>query len=272
MRDGAAAYARLAAAGATASRLGSAFITLVEPHLGCERAYNRWYEDDHFFSPGAMAMPWWFAGRRWVATRPLRELRVASSPAFAHPVQAGCYLATYWITADHWGDQWAWLSTAAPRLQTEDRMFAERTHVHTAFFDHLFTVAGDGGGPRAIHALDHPYPGLVLEVVDGPRDAVVRWLSEEHLPSRVADPSVGQCVTFVPRAWPEDELWFEAPAVVADRVVLLWFLGCDPRECWDRLFANGAERVGSGGCGELAFLAPFVPTLPGTDRYVDELR
>jgi len=24
--------------------------------------------------------------------------------------------------------------------------------------------------------------------------------------------------------------------------------------------------------GELAFLAPFIPTVPGTDRYVDELR
>lgn len=267
----AAAYARLAAVGDTGSRLGSAFITLVEPHPGHEHAYNRWYEDDHFYSPGAMAMPWWFAGRRWVATQSLRELRAPARSSFADPVQAGCYLGTYWITAGHWRDQWAWLGAAARRLGGEDRMFAERTHVHTAFFDHLFTCAREGG-PREIHALDHPYAGLVLEVLDGPRDRVRRWLADEHVPRRVADPAVGQCVAFAPRAWPADELWFDAPAVVEDRVILLWFLRVDPRECWQGLFDDETAAVVRGCAGALSFVAPFVPTLPGTDRYVDELR
>ncbi len=43
--------------------IGGALITMVEPHVGHERAYNRWYEDDHFYA-GAMCMPWMFAGRR----------------------------------------------------------------------------------------------------------------------------------------------------------------------------------------------------------------
>ncbi len=51
-------------------RLGSMLFTLVEPHRGHELAYNRWYETDHFYA-GCMMGPWLFAGRRWVATRPL---------------------------------------------------------------------------------------------------------------------------------------------------------------------------------------------------------
>ena len=59
-------YSTLPGEGPYDVAIGSALITMVEPHEGHEHAYNRWYEDDHFYS-GAMAMPWMFAGRRWVA-------------------------------------------------------------------------------------------------------------------------------------------------------------------------------------------------------------
>jgi hypothetical protein len=36
--------------------IGGALITMVEPNPGREHAYNRWYEDDHFYS-GAMQGP-----------------------------------------------------------------------------------------------------------------------------------------------------------------------------------------------------------------------
>ena len=58
-------------------RLGSMLFTLVEPHRGHEVAYNRWYERDHFYA-GCMVGPWLFAGRRFVATRPLKDLRFGS--------------------------------------------------------------------------------------------------------------------------------------------------------------------------------------------------
>ncbi|MDT0470400.1 hypothetical protein RM764_47190, partial [Streptomyces sp. DSM 41699] len=63
-----AGYAELAAVGPYGVRPGHALITMVEPHPGHEYAYNRWYEDDHYYA-GAMAMPWMSAGRRWVATK-----------------------------------------------------------------------------------------------------------------------------------------------------------------------------------------------------------
>ena len=67
-------YSTLPAEGPYDVEIGSALITMVEPHEGHEHAYNRWYEDDHFYS-GAMAMPWMFAGRRWVAPTDLQALR-----------------------------------------------------------------------------------------------------------------------------------------------------------------------------------------------------
>lgn len=43
-------YGELASAGPYGVRPGHALITMVEPHPGHEFAYNRWYEDDHFYS------------------------------------------------------------------------------------------------------------------------------------------------------------------------------------------------------------------------------
>jgi hypothetical protein len=266
----ASAYAALAARGGTRSALGSAFVSLVEPHPGHERAYNRWYEDDHFYSPGALAMPWWFAGRRWVATRELRELRAPARSAVADPVTQGCYLGTYWITAGHWEDQWAWLGTAVGRLRAEGRMFDERTHVHTAFYDHIRTLGPGPAGPRDFQSLDHPYAGLVLEIVDGRRAELTEWMVDEHAPAILEETAAAMCIAFTPRPWPPGSLWFDNAATPEDRLALLWFLAADPRDRWE--FADEAARVAAGGFGSTEFLAPFIPTVPGTDRYVDELR
>ena len=71
---------------------GSALFTLVDPNRGHEVAYNRWYERDHFYA-GCMIGPWLFAGKRWVATRALKDLRF---PAGDTPVasSAGLKLKT----------------------------------------------------------------------------------------------------------------------------------------------------------------------------------
>jgi hypothetical protein len=265
-------YAELGGQDATASAVGSAFITLVEPHLGHEHSYNRWYEDDHYYSAGAMAAPWWMAGRRWVATRELRDLRVPQSSPLANPVDAGCYLGTYWISVEHWEDQWAWLGKAVSRLSDADRMFSDRTHVHTAFYDLLGTVRRDPRGPTELHALDHPFNGLVVEVIDAGAEggqALRSWLLDEHLPAVVPDSQAGLVVAFAPRPWPPGDLWFDAAPTPEGRIALLWFIDCDPRKCWSALFGPEAR---AGRRGQTVFLAPFIPTVPGTDRYVDELR
>ncbi|KPI17788.1 hypothetical protein OK074_8119 [Actinobacteria bacterium OK074] len=272
-----AAYAELAAVGPYGVGVGHALITMVEPHPGHEYAYNRWYEDDHYYA-GAMAMPWMFAGRRWVATRELQLLRRPEKSAVAEPVTTGCYLSTYWITDGRYDDHMRWTVAINRRLNHDARVYRDRTHVFTAFQDRVTTVYRDGAaGPRDVHALDHPYAGLVLEVVDAEtpdaRPELLEWLRTRHLPKRLAGSPAALVTVFHPTPLPGDRMTYVKQVEAVDtRLTLLWFLEADPRECWTAHFAELPETVGESGLGRVELLAPFIPTVPGTDRYVDLLR
>jgi hypothetical protein len=52
----------------------------------------------------------------------------------------------------------------------------------------------------------------------------------------------------------------------------LWFLDRDPFVCFPSTFDAHIAALKASGKGELRFCGPFVPTVVGTDRYVDELR
>ncbi|MEO8695756.1 MAG: hypothetical protein ABI658_19715, partial [Acidimicrobiales bacterium] len=77
-------------------KVGSMLLTMVDPVRGFEREYNRWYERDHFYG-GCMIGPWLYAGSRWVAPRELKNLRWPTNGNVAEPVDAGSYVAIYWI-------------------------------------------------------------------------------------------------------------------------------------------------------------------------------
>jgi len=272
------------------TRLGSALITMVEPHPGHERAYNRWYEDDHFYA-GVMVGPWTFAGRRWVATRDLQMLRYPEDSPIARPVTAGCYLSLFWFTAGHHDDavRWGLLTQRDGLRPFPSRGFDERTHIFTAFSRFEFGRVRDEGPMRPEHALDHPFRGLVVEVVEpapgAERPVLMRWLQEEFIPTQLAGSPVAQCLAFSPD--PPTELAGEitrrivaesgvAPSQPSDDqhrqlLTLLWFLQVDPREWWS-VFGRHGTIIESSGAGRLLFAGPFIPTVPGTELYVDELR
>ncbi|WP_157165935.1 hypothetical protein [Streptomyces typhae] len=270
-------YGELAAVGPYGVRPGHALITMVEPHPGQEYAYNRWYEDDHYYA-GAMAMPWMYAGRRWVATRDLQLLRFPAESAVARPVTAGCYLSTYWITEGRYADHMKWTVGINKRLNRDSRVHHARTHVFTAFQDHEATVYRDGAaGPRDFHALDHPYRGLVLEVVDAAeperRAELLEWLVARRLPRALEGSPAAMVVIFRPTPLPGDRMTYVKQVEGVDtRLTLLWFLECDPRDCWAEHFAPLADPAAASGPGRVELVAPFIPTVPGTDRYVDQLR
>ena len=268
-------YATLPAEGPYDVAIGSALITMVEPHPGHEHGYNRWYEDDHFYS-GAMAMPWMFAGRRWVATRDLQLLRYPDDSVVAQPVTSGCYLSTYWITAGRYRDHLRWTVATNARLLPDGRVFQERTHVFTAFQDYAGVVYRDGElGPRDIHALNYPYQGLVLEVVDATtpdqRAALLEWLRTTHLPEVLAGSPASMACLFHPFPLPPGATYVQDVPGGDARVTVLWFLEQDPRACWSH-FSGLAEPVAAAGLGRVEFVGPFIPTIPGTDVYVDQLR
>lgn len=270
-------YAELASVGPYGVRPGHALITMVEPHPGHEYAYNRWYEDDHYYA-GAMAMPWMNAGRRWVATRELQLLRYPEKSAVAQPVTAGCYISTYWITDGRYDDHMKWTVGINKRLNRDGRVYQDRTHVFTAFQDHAATVYRDGAaGPRDHHALDHPYRGLVVEVIDaeGPerREELLEWLRSRHLPKRLAGSPAAMVTVFRPTPLPGDRMSYVKQVEGVDtRLTLLWFLEADPALCWEDHFTGLDTAVHESGLGRVELVAPFIPTIPGTDTYVDRLR
>jgi len=272
------AYTDLARASTHTIGIGGALISLVEPHPGAERAYNRWYEDDHYYA-GALYMPWMFAGRRFVATRELQRLRHPDPSPIASPLAAGCYLHLYWITPNHVDDHIRWSVSTNVVLRAEGRIHLERTHVYTSFQDHVGSFDRSPAGPRDFHALDHSYTGLVMEVIDAregsSRAALDAWLRSDYLPwlHRAPDDPIGNSVWFAPRPLPGDK-----QPDVADipglehRITLLHFLDRDPRDVWAERFAKNGERVATMGNASIVFAAPFIPVVHGTDRYVDELR
>jgi hypothetical protein len=257
-------------------RIGGALITMVEPHPGHERAYNRWYEDDHFYA-GATAGPWMFAGRRYVATRDLQLLRYPDDSPVAQPVTTGCYISLYWTTAGHHRDAVRWGAlTMRDSLYPRGRGFDDRTHVYTAFHQFELAVLRDGPPMRAEHALDHPFAGLAVEVLEPAaghsRADVLEWLSTAFLAPQLAGSPVAMALAFSPEPMPAERTAYayDMPGVDT-RVTLLFFLQADPRACWSRFAAHG-RLVAESGVARLLFAAPFVPTVPGTDAYVDELR
>ena len=91
--------------------VGHMLFTMVDPERGHEVAYNRWYERDHFYA-GCMVGPYLFAGSRWVSTRELKDLRWSDgSGEVANPIDAGSYVAIYWVEQGHHDDQFTWART-----------------------------------------------------------------------------------------------------------------------------------------------------------------
>jgi hypothetical protein len=273
-------------------RIGSALITMVEPHPGAERDYNRWYEDDHFYS-GAMHGPWVFSGRRWVAPRALRDRRVEVPDPAVLPPDAGCYLSLYWSTAGHELDVERWSYLAMDRaLMPDGRGFNRRTHVYTAFHRPRLAVTRDATmQPHVV--LDHPFSGLVLEIVDAPpldgpvpadgSDApelvtLTGWLAQVDVAATLPEVGAGACLAFTPVPFAGGLIDqpgtppVAPPTGIGRRLCLLWFLADGRHDDHPRSFAAHHERLSASGLGELRFSGAFIPTIPGTDHYVDELR
>jgi hypothetical protein len=275
------AYRRLPTEGPHEPRIGSALITWVEPMPEHLVAYNRWYEDDHMIT-GAMAMPWLFSCRRYVAPTWLQHLRGPQDSRVAVPLEAGKYIAIYWINEGRLDDHEQWSLGANYRLHAEGRgscrgpghdPLEERRHVFTSFSDYLGPTYRDDAVPRDVHTLVQPYKGLVVQVIDAAdnRAELDAWLTDTYLPGVVRGPNA-VATRFGPRPLPPDRLAHVRELEGADKAVtVLHFLDTDPRECWDDLFADAEETIAASGVATLGVQAAFVPTHHGTDDYTDQL-
>lgn len=277
--------------------VGAMLFTMVDPHRGHEVAYNRWYEQDHFYA-GCMIGPGMLSGSRWVATRALKDLRFPEVSPFAEPVDAGSYLAIYWMNAgqeDEWG---AWASTQVWALYEHGRGFNERTHAQTGLYNlTASSAAGDHPVPLAL-ALDHRYGGLLVVVVEpanGDAAATAAALHDGPLTALLATGSAASASSWTVRrpaapaatqptetestetetaetetAETTSPMPLGATGGSPDRVVQLMFCEGSPSDSWDDIRAYAAA-VASQGLGTVTFAAPFLPTNVGTDQYTNEL-
>jgi hypothetical protein len=238
-------------------------------------AYNRWYERDHFYD-GCMVGAHNFAGGRWVATKPYKDLRhvAPGSPTGRDPL-AGSYLSLYWVQGGH-RDEWnRWAYRRFTWLHENGRMFPHRDHVHTQLYDHDGAHYRDDDPVPAALALDRRYDGLVVTIgaaTGETRDELDAWYRDEELPRQQDGTPVAQSLGFT--AIP---LLVDAEGVDKDegsqlRYLHLSFLEVDPFEVWDEVFAGQPGRVEASGLGRVLWQGPFIPTIPGTDTYTDQLR
>lgn len=258
-------------------KVGSMLLTLVDPHQGYERAYNRWYERDHFYA-GCMVGPSLFAGSRWVATRELKDLRWSDGAGeVASPVDAGSYVAIYWVEQGHHDEHFTWARTQVRWLYGNNRGFPERTHAHTVLFDHLGTVYRDADPVPLDLALDHGYDGIVAAFFDartGDAPALHAALAAEGLPELLAGSNIEIASSWTPsegeNAERNEPMDLGTRAGGPERLCQLFFVRGDVRDSLEGLRAYTAA-VASRGLADARFAAPFIRTIVGTDTYVDQL-
>ncbi len=254
--------------------VGATLFTLVEPHKGQEAAYHRWYERDHFYA-GCLIGPGWFGGKRWVATKPLKDLRFPEQSDFLDDIGSGSFLSTYWILKGLEQDAIAWGSTQVKWLHANDRMFDARDHVHTAMYINRWSANRDDDGVPLPLAMEHDWGGFVAVMVDRNEDTAPRafsaWLREVAVPAAMADSSwaLTGALTAIPLP-PDAPVTQPVNKNQERRMLLMCFLDDDPRGDYDA-FRTFADAVEEGGLGTVSYVAPFIPTIAGTDTYCDQL-
>lgn len=252
--------------------VGGALITMVQPHAGHERAYNRWYEDDHFYA-GAMVGPWVFAGRRWVAPRELMGLRFGQADRGIR-IGEGTFISTYFHLAGHVQDARTWARVAmAENLQPGGRGFPHRDHIFTTYAGFAFDVVRDADTPlRSFHALDRNYQGLVVQIIrveTAVRDDRIPQLRAECADLMAGTP-IAQVVAFFPVPMTgRGGVGVDGIVAPDETICLLWFLEQDPRECFGR-FEERRAAIDGAARGVTVLAAPFVPTVPGSESGVQD--
>ena len=246
--------------------LGSMMLSLVDPHPGHERTYNRWYEEDHLYAtllgPGALA------GARYVARGKEKRLR---PPGGGPDARRGSLLALYWLVGDG-RDHDRWRPGNRQRLAEEGRLYAERDLVFGYTGRLRFTASRPAFPVPPTLALDHRFGHLVLSVVKPTPDTRVEELARAYrtvvVPSLLsADSPVALVVTFLADRQADPGQRGDGAHSSGTDLVVVWFCDADPTKEFDDLARLQSEGMGAAIC----WVSPFVAAVVGTDTYLDDL-
>jgi len=250
----------------TEIKLGHALITMVEPTKDAHdlAEYNRWYEFDHAYE-GLMVGHGAFSFRRFVATRDLKALHYPAGAA------TGSFIACYWLMKDSIEEHYKWAFPSGAKLAEAGRMNPNRTHISTSLYD--FTGSSNRRnwpvGPQI--NLDHPYQGLVAVWIDRSENTPLRELDKwvrTKLVRTVLKGKVAAAMTFNPRDMPGAP---NSGMGVGEKVLTLFFLQTHPSKVWASHFEGLGKVVEDFGLGRLSLAQGFIPVIPGTNTYLDQL-
>jgi hypothetical protein len=231
--------------------LGHALITMIEPDPETLYEYNLWYERDHFLA-GVLTGPAAFAGQRFVATKDLKAARQPRESVVADPVGDGSFITLYWLEKGKLSDHMDWAFPEAARFAQMGRMDPRRHHVSTAYYDLESALVRDGHPVSPELAIHRQYPGFVAV-----------WSDTGTLdPADLLVGPIAQVLTFAPVGLP-DPLPPMPGAVMSDPDRDVRFHACfvdDVSGDWP--FVPDVDAL---------LVAPFIPTVPGTTAYYDEL-
>ena len=259
-------------------KLGSVLFSIVEPGSGPgeAQAFHRWYERDHFYA-GCMMGENYFSGRRWVATRPLKALRFPADTPITPDISRGSYLVTYWILDGTYEKTLRWSVDQVLQLHKQDRMAPVRHNISTAFYRYDWGVFRDPDGVPPELALEHLYAGIGVTMIERPAgktDAELSGWLKDYLARQQAGSSIAMTLCLRPLPLPDDSPSYVPrpdPRELDARYLLLSFLEGDPKSDWSARFTALGRDLATSGLGKVIYAGPFIPTVPGTDKYVDEL-
>jgi hypothetical protein len=200
----------------------------------------------------------------------------------ADPIDAGSYVAIYWIEKDHHEAWDAWALKQVRWLYGNGRGFNERSHVHTVTFDYVGSTYRDPDPVPVELALDHHYEAIVAVWLDGrPQDGQLTPAAALHdrlagpLKELLDDSPVEIASDWTPR--PEFRnsrdsapMSLGSPGGQENRVCQLFFVGGDVRAVLPR-FRAYTDRLAADGIADTLLVAPFLRTNVGTSQYVDQL-
>ena len=219
-----------------------------------------------------------FSARRWVATRDLKKLRFPAQTPITPDIAKGSYLVTYWILDGTYEETLRWSVDQVLALHAQKRMQPPRDNISTAFYQYVWGVFRDADGVPPELALEHPYPGIAAIMIDranGVTDAAFStWLRDECLPAFTKDSPITMSLCLRPLSLPDDAPAYvprPAPEILDGRYLLLSFLEAQPQGWWSEKYRALDKAIAESGMARLVYAAPFIPTIPGTDKYVDEL-
>jgi hypothetical protein len=217
----------------------------------------------------------------------MKDLRGGTGPAgstsptataVADPIDAGSYVAIYWIQEGHHGDWDKWALDQVGWLYSNGRGFSERSHVHTVTFDYVGTAYRDVDPVPVELALDHHYDAIVGVWLDG-RDGVDATALHERLKEPLQELLAGSSIEIASGWTPRPEfrnsrdsapMSLGTPGGQENRLCQLFFVSGDVRESLPR-FRSYTDSLDAEGLADTLLVAPFLRTDVGTDRYVDQL-